>query len=103
MPQSPGPAGSAVVCSLILGDSPGLLAVNTDFAHQKFAFCLDGSFLAGPFPFPPDVDTNILKRGSVLTYAGPDTPQLHKPSFKAHYDNFSITTLAAGKTVLSCD
>jgi hypothetical protein len=67
------------------------------FLHKKFAFCLNGNLLGGPFSFPAG-GTNILTRGSLVVYARPDTPQLHKTSFKAHDDNFSITTLSASQT-----
>jgi hypothetical protein len=81
-----------------------VLAVNSDFVNRQFAFCLDGNFLGGPFAFRSGADiTNILKRGSLVTYARPDTAQLHKTSFEAHYDNFAITTLSATQTVLSCN
>jgi hypothetical protein len=102
-PAPPSCVASFLVAAPVSLGEYHVLAVNTDFANQKFAFCLDGKFLGGPFPFPPDVDTNILRRGSLLVYARPDTPQLHKTSFVAHDDNFSITTLSATQTVLSCN
>ena len=41
---------------------------------------LDNALLAGPFPFPGGVDTNVLARGSLVTYAAPDTTTLGRTS-----------------------
>ena len=46
---------------------------------------LDNALLAGPFPFPGGVDTNVLARGSLVTYAAPDTTTLKKRNYVAHY------------------
>ena len=56
---------------------------------------VDGTPLpGGPFPFDAPVNTKILYRGSLVVYARPNTALLQRSSFKAHYDNFSITTPA---------
>jgi hypothetical protein len=76
------------------------LSVNTDFVNKQFAFCLDGKFIGGPFAWPPTADISTLIRGSFVGYAAPDTPQLKKSNYQAHYDNFSIATLPASHTFL---
>jgi hypothetical protein len=100
------PASFLVTAPVTLG-AYHTLAVNTDFVKRAFSFCVDGQLLEdengrSTFPFPSGADTNILRRGSLLVYARPDTLQLNKASFVAHDDNFSITTLAPSQTLLSC-
>jgi hypothetical protein len=101
------PASFLVTAPVTLG-AYHKLAVNTDFVKRAFSFCVDGQLLEdengrSTFPFPSGADMNILKRGSLLVYARPDTLQLSKASFVAHDDNFSITTLAPSQTLLSCN
>jgi hypothetical protein len=69
-----------------------ILAVEVNFVSRTYMFFVDGRLLGVPFPFPADVNTNTLLRGSVLAYAAPDTTTLHKSNYAAHYDNFAITT-----------
>jgi hypothetical protein len=68
------------------------LAIDVDFSHRTYTFFVDGTPLGGPFPFPPDVNTNLLVRGSLLAYAAPDTSTFKKRNYVVSYDNFSITT-----------
>jgi hypothetical protein len=69
------------------------LEVDADFGSRTFSFALDGKTLpGGPFSFPNTADTNTLVRGSFVVYAAPDTTQLKKSNYAAHYDNFSIAT-----------
>ena len=79
------------------------LAVNTDLVNKKFAFCLDGKFVGGPFSFPATADLQTLIRGTIVVYTAPDTPQYQKNNFVAHADNFSIATLAAAQSLTNCD
>jgi hypothetical protein len=59
---------------------------------------VDGKSLpGGPFPFDAEVNTNVLKRGSLLVFAAPDTTQLHKSNYVVHDDNFSIATLGTSQ------
>ena len=75
------------------------LAIDVDFASRKYSFVVDGKSLpGGPFPFDTGVDTNVLKRGSLVMYAAPDTTQLHKSNYVVHDDNFSIATLGTSQT-----
>jgi hypothetical protein len=49
----------------------------------------------GTFAFDPNTGagidyTTVFKRGSLVTYAGPDTATLHKADYSSHYDHFVI-------------
>jgi hypothetical protein len=68
------------------------LAIELNFTTRMYSFFVDGTLLAGPFSFVSKADTNILARGSLIVYAAPDTQKLHKSSYGAYFDNFSITT-----------
>ena len=50
---------------------------------------MDGLSL-GTFPFPEDVNSTILVRGALLTFAAPDTGSMTKNAYAAHYDKFTI-------------
>ena len=107
VPPAPSCVASFLVTAPITLGAYHTLAVNADFVKRKFSFCLDGQLLEdqngkSTFPFPSGADTNLFRRGSLIVYARPDTPQLNRASFKAHDDNFSITTLSASQTLLSC-
>ncbi len=67
------------------------LAIDLDFSAKTYSFIVDNAPL-GTFGFNSDVNTDILRRGSLVTYAAPDTATLHKSNYAVHYDNFSITT-----------
>ena len=67
------------------------LAIDVDFLRRTYTFFVDGALLGKPFPFPDDVKSNVLARGSLIAYAAPDTPRLNKRSYVANYNNFSIT------------
>lgn len=69
------------------------LAIDVDFKNLTYSFSVDGKSLpGGPFPFDAEVDTNVLKRGSLLVFTAPDTIQLKKSNYVVHDDNFSIAT-----------
>jgi hypothetical protein len=78
------------------------LSVKVDFERQRFALEVDGEF-QGDFPFPINLDdngnviayTNVLRRGSLLAYATPDTGVLKKADYSARYDHFSIKASGA--------
>lgn len=66
------------------------LAIVADFATHTSSFFVDDHWL-GTFPFDPAEEfTGVLLRGSLLTYAAPDTATLKKADYAAHYDKFSI-------------
>jgi hypothetical protein len=69
------------------------LAVHADFAARTYSLLVDDQFL-GTFPFdslnPGHDYTNILRRGSIISYAAPDTATLKKADYTAHFDNFFI-------------
>jgi hypothetical protein len=44
----------------------------------------------GTFDFVPGATSNLLRRGSMVTYAAPDTKHNHKTDYSAHFDNFEI-------------
>ena len=71
--------------------------MEANFATKETSFFLDDKFL-GSFPFDPRVtDPNVtqhtLLRGSMVTYAAPDTSGNHKADYAAHYDQFMIKVL----------
>ena len=74
------------------------LAVEVGFGARTFTFSMDGQSL-GTFDFVavPDSEnpgvtyTNILRRGSIITYAAADSGGLSKADYSAHYDRFTIT------------
>ena len=63
--------------------------MEANFATRKTSFFVDDACL-GSFPFDPRVTTDLLLRGTMLTYAVPDTPAAHKADYKARFDNFKI-------------
>ena len=65
------------------------LAVEANFATRETSFFVDDECL-GSFPFDPRVTTDLLLRGSMLTYAAPDTATEHKADYAAHFDQFTI-------------
>ena len=65
------------------------LAVEANCATRETSFFVDDECL-GSFPFDPRVTTDLLLRGSMLTYAAPDTATTHKADYAAHFDQFSI-------------
>ncbi len=77
------------------------LAVVIDFRTHKYSFFVDLRF-QGSFAFDTNnldengdlVDyTNVLTRGSFVTYAAPDDGALQKANYSATYDEFSIRAL----------
>jgi hypothetical protein len=74
-------------------------AIDVDFSARTYSFSVDGKPLeGGPFPFDAEVNTNVLKRGSLLVFTAPDTTQLKKSNYVVHDDNFSIATLGTSQT-----
>ena len=67
------------------------LAIDVDFRQRTYTLFVDGNVLGSPFPFPADVTSNVLVRGSLIVYAAPDTAMLNKRNYVAYYNNFSIT------------
>jgi hypothetical protein len=99
-----GHSGNALVPTFLTSHPISLgawhtLAVDVDFASRTYSFSVDGKSLpGGPFAFDAEVNTNVLKRGSLLVFAAPDTTQLHKSNYVVHDDNFSIATLGTSQT-----
>ena len=69
------------------------LAVEVDFAARTYSFFVDGQSL-GSFVFDPSATSNILRRGSVIAYAAPDTVTNKKADYAAHYDQFAIKVVS---------
>jgi hypothetical protein len=65
------------------------LAIEVDFAERTYSFFVDDRWL-GTFDFDPSANTDILRRGSMITYAAPDTDKHEKVDHAAIFDNFSI-------------
>ena len=75
--------------------------MDVDFGARTFSFFVDGQslgtfdFVAVPDPENPGVTyTNTLRRGTMLTYAAPDTNSLEKGDYAAHFDRFSIQAVS---------
>jgi hypothetical protein len=73
------------------------LAVEVDFAARAYSFLVDGQSL-GTFAFDPSATSNVLRRGSLIAYAAPDTITNKKASYAAHYDKFSIKVVSEDET-----
>lgn len=69
------------------------LSIVLDFAARTYTFFVDDRSL-GTFAFDPSATSNILRRGSLIAYAAPDTATLKKADYAAHYDHFSIKVIA---------
>jgi hypothetical protein len=65
------------------------LAVVLNFAARTYTFLLDDVSL-GTFAFDPSATSNVLRRGSLIVYAAPDTTTNIKANYAAHYDKFAI-------------
>jgi hypothetical protein len=79
--------------------SPGQwhkLAIEVDFAERTYSFFVDDHWL-GTFDFDPSANTDVLRRGTLLTYAAPDTAKNKKADHAANFDNFSIKVVAEGR------
>jgi len=66
------------------------LTIVADFATHSSRFYVDEDLLASFAWEPSEVYTGVLLRGAVLAYAAPDTAQLKKADYAAHYDRFAI-------------
>ncbi len=69
------------------------LAIEVDFAERTYSFYVDDHWL-GTFDFDPSANTDILRRGSLITYAAPDTAKHKKADHAANFDNFNIEVVA---------
>ena len=78
-----------------------LLSIVIDFATKTYSFRVNGK-LEGEFAFDDNVDedgnpvgyTNVLLRGSLITYAAPDGAGLQKADYAVRFDRFSIKATA---------
>ncbi|MCX6928627.1 MAG: hypothetical protein NT154_36260 [Verrucomicrobia bacterium] len=73
-----------------------------NFAARTYSFFVDDQSL-GTFAFDPSATSNILRRGSMITYAAPDTTTLKKADYAAHFDQFSIKVIAGHDNEENCD
>lgn len=69
------------------------LAIEVDFAARTYTFFVDDDSL-GTFDFEPFASSGILRRGSIVTYAAPDTKKDKKADHAATIDNFAIEVVA---------
>lgn len=77
------PPVGAGLCPLVGG------TFNTTRSARGCLFLVDGQSL-GTFAFDPSATSNILRRGSLIVYAAPDTSTNEKADYAAHFDKFSI-------------
>jgi hypothetical protein len=73
--------------------------VEANFATRQSSFFVDDLFL-GSFDFDPIIISNILDRGSMVTYAAPDTDFNHKSGYSAHFDQFEIEVVPLPPSLL---
>jgi hypothetical protein len=69
------------------------LAIEVDFAARTYSFYVDDSWL-GTFDFDPSATSDVLRRGSIVTYAAPDTKNDKKADHAATIDNFAIEVVS---------
>lgn len=69
------------------------LAIEVDFAARTYSFFVDDELLS-TFDFEPFVPSGVLRRGSIVTYAAPDTRKDKKADHAANVDNFAIEVVA---------
>ncbi len=69
------------------------LAIEVDFAEHTYSFYVDGDWL-GTFDFEPFASSGVLRRGSIVTYAAPDTKKDKKADHAATIDNFAIEVVS---------
>jgi hypothetical protein len=69
------------------------LAIEVDFAARTYSFYVDGEWL-GTFDFEPFASSGVLRRGSIVTYAAPDTKKDKKADHAATVDNFAIEVVS---------
>lgn len=69
------------------------LAIEVDFAERAYSFYLDNRWL-GTFDFAPTATSNVLRRGSIITYAAPNTGKDKKANHAANFDNFAIEVVS---------
>ncbi len=69
------------------------LAIEVNFAERTYSFYVDGSWL-GTFDFEPFEPSGVLRRGSIVTYAAPDTKKDKKADHAATIDNFAIEVVS---------
>lgn len=65
------------------------LAIEVDFAARTYSFYVDDAFL-GTFDFAPSATSDVLRRGSIITYTAPDTAIDKKADHASNFDNFAI-------------
>ena len=71
------------------------LAIVTDFDSGTFTLSVDGQSL-GTYPVPEDINSTILARGALLTFAAPDSADMNKAAYSASFDKFEVK--AVGRT-----
>jgi hypothetical protein len=69
------------------------LAIEADFAARTYSFYVDGDWL-GTFAFDPSATSTVLRRGSMIAYAAPDTAKDKKADHAAIFDDFTIEVVA---------
>ncbi len=69
-----------------------LLGVTVDYDANLYSFSVDGASF-GPYPFEPGFTSDVLVRGSMLSYARPDAGTNLRSNYTAWVDNFSITAV----------
>ena len=69
------------------------LAIEVDFAKRTYSFYVDGSWL-GTLDFEPFEPSGVLRRGSIVVYAAPDTKKDKKAEHAANFDNFAIEVVS---------
>jgi hypothetical protein len=77
--------------------------IEVDFLNDQYTFLVDGATL-GSQAFEAGFTSDVLLRGSVVTYAYPDGVSEHRSDYTYRFDNFSITAIPepAGIVLVCC-
>ena len=73
--------------------------IDVDFLNDQYAFRVDGALL-GQHAFDAGFTSDVLLRGSVVTYAYPDGASELRSDYTYRFDNFSISAVPEPPTML---
>lgn len=69
-----------------------ILGVNVNFTANLYSFTVDAASF-GPYLFDTGITSDVLARGSMVTYAKPDAGANLRSNYTAYFDNFSINAV----------
>ncbi len=75
------------------------LAIEVDFLNDRYSFFVNGTFL-GQNAFRPTNTSDVLLRGSLVTYARPDSGAFIGDNFNYRFDNFTVSAVPEPSSIL---